>query len=222
MRPFPVRSLLIGTICFGLAACDTQTTFTPTQSPKTNQVSVVRDALPVQFAHASAAVPAGEQQALLEFVRQQPGENPHVSIVAGPATGPSGINERRYKALHALLASRGLKADPGGDSTAGLPANTFLVTVDRYVVTTPNCPDFSKASETNFDNTDHSNFGCASIHNLGVMVADPADLVRGRDAGAQDGAAAVLAVQRYRTGKTTKLIDDSITSLGSSGSSGSN
>ncbi|MGD9895416.1 MAG: CpaD family pilus assembly lipoprotein, partial [Dehalococcoidia bacterium] len=65
----------------------------------------------------------------------------------------------------------------------------------------------SKPTEYNYSNTRHSNYGCADAHNLGIMVADPADLTRGQDEGSTDGTASVLGIQRYRTGKVTPLKD---------------
>ena len=50
---------------------------------------------------------------------------------------------------------------------------------DRYLVTLPPCPNWSKpaAGAGDFTNTPSSNFGCAAAVNLGLMVANPADLV---------------------------------------------
>ena len=47
--------------------------------------------------------------------------------------------------------------------------------------------------------------GCSTNANLGQMVADPLDLQQGRPAGAADGEAASLSIQRYRRGETREL-----------------
>jgi type IV pilus biogenesis protein CpaD/CtpE len=48
-------------------------------------------------------------------------------------------------------------------------------------------------------------FGCANRANLAAMVADPADLDRGRALAPAQGDAAIAAVQRYRKGQVTPL-----------------
>jgi type IV pilus biogenesis protein CpaD/CtpE len=53
------------------------------------------------------------------------------------------------------------------------------------------------------------------------MVADPADLMRGRDNGAQDGTQSVLAIQRYRQGKVIQPVSTDTSDVSSGSSSGS-
>lgn len=43
-------------------------------------------------------------------------------------------------------------------------------------------------------------FGCATTANLAAMVADPADLTRGREPGPPQGDAAFAAAARHRSG----------------------
>ena len=54
-------------------------------------------------------------------------------------------------------------------------------------------------------------FGCATQRNLATMIADPNDLLRGRDYAGQDATTASSAVQRYKDGKVTPLRDTSST-----------
>ncbi len=56
-----------------------------------------------------------------------------------------------------------------------------------------------------FNNTRSSNFGCATATNLGLMVADPGDIVAGRDPGLMDGEFTARSIERYRKGQTTPL-----------------
>ena len=98
------------------------------------------------------------------------------------------------------------------------------MTTDGVVLTVPGCPDWTKPTRVNYSNSVHSNFGCADAINLGAMIANPADLWAGRDPGAADGVAAAAAIQRYRNGKTTPLLDSgsgpSATSAGGEDSGG--
>ena len=212
-----------------LSACDMQPDFnvrpdwTPMQSPKVNQVSVVNSDLVVPFAPGSARLGASEVNQIDAFISREARSGTNVSVIVNSATGPTPLAVQRGREIQSALSRRGVAASLYQGESDRLPANTVLVSVDRYTVTTPRCPDFSKSTESNYANTPDSNFGCANAQNLGVMVANPADLVRGRDLGAQDGTSAVLAMQRYRIGKVTPLANNGGKSGGTTGgSSGSN
>ena len=77
--------------------------------------------------------------------------------------------------------------------------------LERYLVTLPACPDWSRESGTDFANLPHTNFGCATQSNLGLMVAEPRDLVRGRPLSPADGVQQAEGIVRYRTGKVIEL-----------------
>src|SRR3546814_11206295 len=55
-------------------------------------------------------------------------------------------------------------------------------------------------------------FGCTTAYNLGVMIADPADLERGRELDPADAERAGLSIQRYRVGEEEPLEDVGTTS----------
>ena len=63
-------------------------------------------------------------------------------------------------------------------------------------------------------------FGCATQRNLATMIADPNDLLRGRDYAGPDATTASSAVQRYKDGKVTPLRNTSSTD-GQQGGGGS-
>ena len=65
--------------------------------------------------------------------------------------------------------------------------------MERYLVTLPACPDWSRQSGTDFSNQPHSNFGCATQSNLGMTVAEPKDLVSGRTLAPADGVVEITA-----------------------------
>ncbi len=157
----------------------------------------------VVFATASAAPPASEYRAIDQFLGEigiRASDDARVGV-ADDGTGP-GLAERRASSLIAYLKTRGLDA-VRGDAQGGA-----TITVTRYVVTTPDCPDFSKASVTDFTNLPSSNFGCATAVNLSLMVADPADLHHGRDLGGADGVRMAAAVYGYRTGALPPLTSE--------------
>lgn len=98
---------------------------------------------------------------------------------------------------------------------AGIPASSLAVLVtergaadsvtfryDRFHVSVPNCGDWSANPTINRSNDVHSNFGCAQQRDFGLMVADPADLLRMREAMSPDAQNSNRVLQRYRTGQS--------------------
>ena len=50
----------------------------------------------------------------------------------------------------------------------------------RYAsVVSPRCPDWRASPVTTYSNTQQTGFSCATVNNMGLMVADPRDLERG-------------------------------------------
>jgi len=80
--------------------------------------------------------------------------------------------------------------------------NTGRLIVSKYVVTLPEC-GWSQASYPNYDNAPTSNFGCASQANLGLMIANPKDLLTGQSDGKTNAERAAFAVERYQNTVTT-------------------
>jgi type IV pilus biogenesis protein CpaD/CtpE len=92
------------------------------------------------------------------------------------------------------------------DMEPGLSRNRSVeVIATVYEVQLPACPDWSR--NLGFDplNLPLSNLGCANAANLGLMIADPKDLVRGRSIGEADGAREAEAIVRYRADKVKAL-----------------
>lgn len=75
----------------------------------------------------------------------------------------------------------------------------YRATFARLVVTSPACGDWSRDPEDGHDNQPDPNFGCSQDANLARMVADPHDLIAGRepDDGYQTDAD-TFAVRAYR------------------------
>ena len=90
---------------------------------------------------------------------------------------------------------------PAGSTIA---ADHMAVVVERYVVTPPDCPNWSKSPTGDHSNAMPSNFGCADATNLSLMVADPRDLLVGRPLGPPRGDPALYGYARYRNGKPAK------------------
>lgn len=99
-----------------------------------------------------------------------------------------------------LVGRYGMMMSPAAPVTAGVvPDGRLRVVVSRNRAEVPGCPNWSVPSQPNTDHTMMSNFGCAVNANLAAMVANPQDLIHGRDGpAASDGQAGAKAVQMYR------------------------
>lgn len=92
--------------------------------------------------------------------------------------GDGGLTGRSQVA--AVVNRYGLALADRAPLTPGSVApGTVRVVVTRMTASVPNCPDFSRQSQPDYQASTSSNFGCATNRNLAAMVADPGDLVRG-------------------------------------------
>ena len=112
--------------------------------------------------------------------------------------GPMGYDARSDVAR--IAGQYGMLVSPGAPVTIGpVPQGMVRVTVARTKASVPGCPDWSKASTPNFDDASSSNFGCGVNSNMAAMVANPQDLVSGREgSGVGDTVTAFKAVEQYR------------------------
>ena len=101
----------------------------------------------------------------------------------------------------ARIAGRyGMLVSLGAPMTAGaVPVGMVRVVVTRTTASVPNCPNWSKPSTPNFDDSSMSNYGCATNSNMAAMIANPEDLVHGREgSGVSDSTTSSKAVDQYR------------------------
>lgn len=63
------------------------------------------------------------------------------------------------------------------------------------------CPDWSQSARINWDNSQHSNYGCAVNNNLAVQLVDPRDLERGRGTAGGNTDMSIRTIERYRAGE---------------------
>lgn len=100
----------------------------------------------------------------------------------------------------ARLAELGVPANP---VPTGTTAGTALVRVPVWVARVPECGGWSEPVNPDFRNQTSTNFGCAMTRNIGLMVQNPADLERAREASGRDGNRAVDVLTKYGQGKPT-------------------
>jgi len=195
-----------------IAACAPPTQhWSHNEAPKANKVDWVQFNHAVVFPGGSTVLPAAERDLLDRFAMESAagyGDQVRVSA-SGAASTPQqqALAEKREAAIIEFFRSRNVMAARGIRPRDGSPADaTVNVAVGRYVVTTPKCPNWTKPPGFDPENTTGSNFGCATETNLGLMVADPGDLVRGRELGPADGRFAQGAQERYQTNAPSKFL----------------
>jgi pilus assembly protein CpaD len=121
-----------------------------------------------------------------------------VISVDGPYAGAARGDVARVAGRYGMLVSDGAPVTVGA-----IPDGMVRVVVSRTRASVPGCPNWSKPSNPNYNNEHMSNYGCAVNANLAAMVANPADLVSGRDNTGTDPMTGTRAIQSYRSQKPT-------------------
>lgn len=99
--------------------------------------------------------------------------------------GPASAAAKQQVA--ALAAEHGMVLVDTAPVTAGYIAlGTARIVVTRSKASVPNCPNWEKPNDANFNSSNHPNYGCAVNSNMAAMVSDPEDLVRGRESTARN------------------------------------
>ena len=125
-------------------------------------------------------------------------------MLEAPSAGAADTDRiaRRMGALRRMLEDQGISvavAPPAAPGALG-PDQIRLVAM-RATAVDPDCPGYNEPV-TSYDRFGRPNLaiGCSNEINLGLMIADPNDLVRGRPLAPADAERSALAVQKYRTG----------------------
>jgi pilus assembly protein CpaD len=106
------------------------------------------------------------------------------------------------RAQVAAIAGRyGMLVNAGAPVTRGIvQPGSIRIVVARRRATVPGCPNWRQASQPDWNNKSMPSFGCGVNSNLAAMVADPEDLLHGREgASVTDTRTATRAVEMYRT-----------------------
>ena len=175
-----------------LAACQTDQ---PTRGVASVNVPVVTSANFTFDAAAPGGTLAPEEMARLNGFFQGLG------VGYGDSIYVDGASTDTARAQVAQVASRyGLLVQQGAPVTAGyVQPGTVRVVVSRRRAEVPGCPNWSVPSQPNFDNATNPNFGCAVNSNFAAMVADPVDLIHGREGDpVVDAATSTKAIEMYR------------------------
>lgn len=168
--------------------------YTGVATPKRNEVQMVRLTHVIDFG-ADQELGENAASSLDMFLAQYAvGYGDVVSLDAGDEA-----HQGWREALDAHLISRGLRLDNRTVVSGPMPAvGTAVVVVDRYVVTTPACNDFSQQISPNPGNARSPNYGCSTQALLGLMAANPRDLIQGGIEGGPNSESSSSALKTYR------------------------
>ena len=205
------RTTLLAVLAVIVAGCaQTVADCTPAATPNDIQVKWVTHEHSININSPASQLTNQEARSLDRFLSEidlRPSDRLFVDV--GPQSGEV-VSDARIDAINEQLRHY----IPGAQATAitgekGTNKNIRLI-VGRYVVLPPNCPNLSSPSSSNPGNLTDSNFGCSTQRNLGLMLADPGDLLRGRTLGPGNGEALSRSIRAYRAGKAKNPVPPKI------------
>lgn len=113
---------------------------------------------------------------------------------------PKSLDNARQEHLRKLLRSFGYHAPVAIVKLDTIGADEVIISASYVAVVPPDCPDWKMSPTTTYSNSTHTNWGCASTVNLGQMVADPHDLVKGHGNRLSSTERAAKAINSYNSG----------------------
>lgn len=199
--------LLAGAVVLMTGCAQSLGGYSPAQSPKTLHVHWNWLAHPVLFEPASDVLSNAERRLLdgfLDGVAPRPGDRWLVGI--GDSVPPR-LGATRLAAVSGHVRRHLSGATVSELQVSAVPLQGVHLLLGRPVVRSPACPDWSRLSGSNPGNVRDSNHGCAAVTNLGLMVANPSDLVQGRRLAPGDGHVLSTALWRYRTDQVKNPVE---------------
>ena len=167
----------------------------PARQPVVQRTDFVFDAVP----DGNGGLSRGEALRMRDwFDAIQLGYGDRIYILGdgfGPRNGASAT-------IGDLVATYGLLVtDRAPVTLAPAPSGAVRVTVSRFVASVPGCPDWRDKSDADFQGGLSYDYGCATNSNLAAMIANPEDLVRGREhTNDRQNTVRDRAIKAYRAG----------------------
>jgi len=191
------------------------------QHPIENRLEARQLSQLVHFAPAQAALSDDEKDKLRAGLH--PISPPAVDSILIQLAQADKYNQARKASLVRLLRQMGYKINVRFEPSVAVVRGDAQIDIAYSVVVAPDCPDWRTSPVTSYSNTMQGNFKCATVVNLGLMVADPHDLVRGPGDVTPDTERSSKVLQDYHSGKdfmAPTLAAGSSSSGSSSGGSG--
>ncbi len=203
--PTFLKSVFIGATCLTLTAgcAGNMTQYTGIEQQNRNEVELVRIPFNIQFPQNQVELDGREIVKLNNFLNTADvtyGDEFSMDFPLDRNGNLSELDKQRLVYISNLLKESGLYMSEaitpyGMEPTAG----TGRLLISKYVVSTPDCGDWSQKSYPNYENAPLNNLGCANQANLGLMVANPRDLIIGAEGAPASAERSAGAVERYRS-----------------------
>lgn len=151
---------------------------------------------PPEIRQISDMVSAFMEEKQSQLVVAIPGGSADDARVLGRAKQIGDLIKRR-----GVAASRMMLRVASEDTSANGP---IVISYATLVVTVPDCGFWDKESSHDETNTSPPNFGCSLQRNIGLMIADPRDLLEPRRTTAtHDATRSSVVLKKYRAGEIT-------------------
>lgn len=209
----------------GLIGCSPEASdWTPAQSPKKNKVERIFYTYGVST--GDGGLTERDKKKLNQFLEERISSPLSVQITLQVK---GAVSEKNIKSVKRELMIYGIPGDLisidyGDAEKTKKPFTPHIdLFIERYLVIPPSCADFSQLTGQGKQGIASSNHGCSVEANLGMMVADPRDLIQGRDHSPYEAKTLAAGISRYREGNTTPLatVDTRQSSSQASSSTGS-
>ncbi|MDO8608757.1 MAG: CpaD family pilus assembly lipoprotein [Phaeospirillum sp.] len=129
-----------------------------------------------------------------------------VQITIGAKPGEEAVEQDFAQTLAGVLKAGGVadvlvRTVAGGDSGPGVGAAEIRVPI--WVAVVPECGSFERGITPDQTNAPNSNWGCSVQRNRGLMVQNPADLIRARESSGRDANRSGDVLGKYGRGEAT-------------------
>lgn len=248
MKICKLSILGMGLVISLLSGCTPEVVkWSPAESPKENRVDRVVFAYTLPYALDMKTMDSLEKARLLEFL-QDTIPSPYAVKITLEEYG--GHSDKRIKDIERELLRFGVPLDSidrnfdNVDIQYAGPhkhkyhkkchhikrhkthatGSVVVILVERFVVITPSCANYLTQVGDASQDYATSNFGCPNEANLGMMIANPQDLLRGRTTNGYDGTVMAAGVNRYERDKikpiaeiTTTVMQNQVSGAGAGG-----
>src|SRR5688500_14941016 len=193
-------SIAIVLLASAVAGCKTTTVDQPSRGmAAVNAPVVTRSDFAMDVAAPDGTLPASEEARLDGWFRGLGLGYGDTIYVDGDYSGSARAEVARIAGRYGLMVNAGAPV-----TTGAIQPGTIRVVVSRTRAQVAGCPNWDRPAAPDYDNQQMPNFGCAVNGNLTAMVADPQDLIYGREGGSVvDAATASKAVNSYRSAAPT-------------------
>lgn len=179
-------------LALALTACETPERSVDYRQNYPIKVASERVAITILVPDAGKAMEPMDETRFNRFLRDYVGRGRGRVEVSAPL-GEGEVAAMRVRKIQSFLNRQGLSGHQVLFNSSGVKeSRRITLTFAANKVIVPTCRDWQKGPGFNLKNLPDHGFGCSYQRNLGLMVADPGDLVQarpmtGRDMGADHG-----------------------------------